>query len=99
MGKTVVIDGKTYKTKSTNKRIFTLTHGLVMYGEVAKTLEDGTIAVNNSKIIRRWGTTKGIGELKGGALENTRLDGTGDDVHINPSHIIFSIPVEGLVTL
>ena len=84
--------------KTVNKRIFTLTHGFALYGEVSKTLDNGTIVTKNSKIIRRWGTTKGIGELKTGALPNTKLDGLGE-AHLNPDHIIFSIGVEGMVAL
>ena len=68
-------------------RIFVLPSGWVIVGK----MENGLL--NNGNIIRVWGTTQGIGELKDGPLEKTELDPLPDGVQIND--FLFSIPVKG----
>ncbi|MFA5525925.1 MAG: hypothetical protein WC992_03780 [Acholeplasmataceae bacterium] len=58
-----------------NKKIVVLHRGWVVVGDYRK---DGTeVIVDNASVIRRWGTTKGLGELIHGPLDNTVLDPCG----------------------
>lgn len=59
-----------------NLKIVIAQRGWVYIGEHSK---DGAYEVlTNAKVIRRWGTTKGIGQLAlEGPTENTKLDETG----------------------
>ncbi|MFB3910421.1 MAG: hypothetical protein ACE15D_18685 [Candidatus Eisenbacteria bacterium] len=62
-------------------RIVILQRGWVTVGEY-ETL-DGAVGADqrrlvNAKVIRRWGTTKGLGELVDGPLPNTILDPAGE---------------------
>jgi hypothetical protein len=59
--------------KQKDYRIVVLQRGWVVVGEYAE--DEKTITVKNGSVIRRWGTTKGLGELAiKGALPNTILD-------------------------
>lgn len=52
--------------------IVTMQRGFVWVGDVES---DGKyVTIRNGNIIRRWGTTKGLGELVNGPTENTILD-------------------------
>lgn len=57
-------------------QIVVLDRGFVYVGDVK---EDGdNIVITDAKNIRRWGTTRGLGELAlEGPKENTRLDAVG----------------------
>lgn len=58
------------------KQIVIAQRGWVFVGEVARSGEDVTIT--GAQCIRRWGTTKGLGELaKNGPQKNTVLDDMG----------------------
>ena len=55
------------------KRIVILQRGWVMIGDFSQ--EGPNCKLENSAVIRRWGTTKGIGEIaKGGPTSETILD-------------------------
>jgi hypothetical protein len=60
--------------------------GFVYVGEVE---HDGNwCVVKNAQNIRRWGTTRGLGELAGsGPTENTKIDPTGT-VRIPASSVV-----------
>ncbi|MCA3269205.1 MAG: hypothetical protein INF44_02525 [Thalassospira sp.] len=59
--------------KQKDYRIVVLQRGWIVVGEYAE--DEKTITVKNGSVIRRWGTTKGLGELAiKGALPNTILD-------------------------
>lgn len=59
-----------------NLKIVILDRGFVLVGNV--TVKDDWVETTNASIIRRWGTTKGLGELAAnGPLENTKLDPIG----------------------
>lgn len=61
---------------SDDLKIVILDRGFVLVGNV--TVKDDWIETTNASIIRRWGTTKGLGELAAnGPLENTKLDPIG----------------------
>lgn len=56
-------------------RILVLQRGWVVVGSYS---EDGDECVlRDASVIRRWGTTKGLGELANGPLKDTVLDPAG----------------------
>lgn len=58
------------------KRIIVADRGWVFVGDCIDN-EDGSVTINNAKNIRRWGTTKGLGQLSNGPLESTKSDDYG----------------------
>ncbi len=61
---------------SDDLKIVILDRGFVLVGNV--TVKDDWVETTNASIIRRWGTTKGLGELAtNGPLESTKLDPIG----------------------
>lgn len=57
-------------------QIVVLDRGFVYAGRVQ--IEDGMLTITSAHCVRRWGTTKGLGELAAtGPLENTNLDHAG----------------------
>jgi hypothetical protein len=71
--------------------IIVLTNGFVYVGDV--TVTEKWITVTNATNIRRWGTTKGLGELCAGPTSSTHLDKTGT-LKINPMAFLFLLTVE-----
>lgn len=70
-------------------KICVLEHGWVMVGQLEKD-GDEYLLINGS-VIRRWGTTQGLGELASkGPLPETRFDKM-PLVRFNKSQLIFSI--------
>lgn len=63
-------------TSAENPKIVILDRGFVLVGNV--TIDGDWVTTTNASIIRRWGTTKGLGELaSNGPLESTKLDPIG----------------------
>ena len=57
-------------------RIVVLQRGWVVVGHYEEVGDE--VVVTNSSVIRRWGTTKGLGELVNGPIKNkTVLDAAG----------------------
>ena len=55
------------------KKIVILHRGWVVVGDVSQ--EGDQVVVDNASVVRRWGTSKGLGELAtNGPLKNTVLD-------------------------
>ncbi len=54
---------------------------------------DGTVRAYNARIIRRWGASKGLGELYGGPTSSTELDAVTPLVLIPVPQIIYALPV------
>lgn len=74
----VVIDGVEYApvNKSGNTKIVILQRGWVMVGDF--TQDGDTITLRNARVIRLWGTTKGLGEIAlGGPTTKTILEPCG----------------------
>lgn len=68
-------NGTTKEKTMPDKRIVILQRGWVAVGDYAKTGSEVTLS--NASVIRRWGTTKGLGEIAAnGPTENTVLDPT-----------------------
>jgi hypothetical protein len=83
--KTIMIDDEKYVRESDiqqpspemgEKRIVIADRGWVFVGDCTDN-EDGTVTIRNTKNIRRWGTTKGLGELVNGPLSKTVADDYG----------------------
>ena len=66
------------------------TNGFVWYAE-SVTETDSHLFLTNAKIIRNWGTTKGLAELVSGPTSSTVLD-TQSDVIVNRQAFVFLIP-------
>lgn len=74
------------------KQIVIAQRGWVFVGDVERSGDDVTI--NNAQCIRRWGTSKGLGELaKGGPQSNTVLDDMGT-VRLHPLAVVAAIDCE-----
>lgn len=72
-------------------RIVVAQRGFVFVGWI-KREEDG-IVVHHAKAIRRWGTSKGLGELASGPKSATVLDMAGT-VRLHPLQIVYTLDVE-----
>ena len=78
---------------SISKKILVLTHGHVLIGDVEAVV--GGYSLKNGSVIRRWGTTEGLGELaKKGNSATPVLDPLNGIVFVNEEHLIYSINVE-----
>lgn len=62
-------------TSTLRTQIVVLEQGFVYVGHVRR--DDDTLTINNAYNIRRWGTTRGLGELVDGPTQHTVLDRTG----------------------
>jgi hypothetical protein len=60
---------------SNDVRILVLQRGWVVVGNYSA--EGDECVLTDASVIRRWGTTKGLGELVNGPLEDTVLDPAG----------------------
>jgi hypothetical protein len=69
-------------------RIVVLQRGWVVVGNFAQDGEE--VVVTKAKVIRRWGTTKGLGELVDGPKENTVLDPAGE-VRANKLAVVLTV--------
>ena len=71
-------------------RIIAADRGFVFVGR-CEHQDDGSVIIRNAKNIRRWGTTKGLGEIASGPTNKTQYDDYGT-VQCTP---IVSIAVTG----
>ena len=75
------------------KQIVIAQRGWVFVGDVERKGDDVTIS--NAQCIRRWGTTKGLGELaENGPLKSTVLDPMGT-VRMHSLAVVASLDCEG----
>ena len=75
-----------------SKQIVIAQRGWVFVGDVEKSGDDVTI--NNAQCIRRWGTTKGLGEIaKNGPTSSTVLDDMGT-VRMHALAVVASLDCE-----
>lgn len=74
-------------------QIAVLDRGFVFVGHCAYSEDGQTLHIKRASCIRRWGTTKGLGELVSGPLANTALDKAGD-VSAPAKSVIFLMAVE-----
>ena len=74
---TITLNNQTYRLigTDTNTKIAVLQRGNVLVGHFT---QDGDMCeLTNAAVIRRWGTTKGLGELTNGPTDETVLDPCG----------------------
>ncbi len=72
-------------------RICIVQRGWVFVGRFTR--EEHEIVLRDAKNLRRWGTTKGLGELYSGPRADTVLDEAGT-VRLHPLQIIATIEVD-----
>ena len=72
-------------------RIVIAQRGWVFVGRFER--EENEIVLRAAKNIRRWGTTRGLGELHAGPLAETVLDEAGT-VRLHPLQIIATLDVD-----
>lgn len=72
-------------------RIVVLQRGWIVVGTYACDGDDVTIS--DAKVIRRWGTTAGLGQLRGGPRPNTVLDNAGT-VRAHRLAVVLTIDVD-----
>ena len=79
MEESIVINGTTYVRKDSVTqgpiKIAVLDRGFVYVGSVEE--HDDYILLRNASNIRKWGTTRGLGELVAGPTSDTLLDRVG----------------------
>ena len=93
---TITINGKTYYSQQSNQeirgdlKIVVLQRGWILIGRFS---QDGTkCKLSNASVIRRWGTTKGLGELAiEGKKKDTLLDATNGVVEFDALTMVLSI--------
>lgn len=85
--KKITINDETYVLESdvnlvpSTKQIVILNRGWVVVGDYSE--ENGQCTLTNASVVRKWGTTKGLGELaEKGPLPDTILDKC-PNVHFN----------------
>jgi hypothetical protein len=72
---------------STSYKIAVLDRGFVYIGRVE--WKGNVLTITDARCIRRWGTTRGLGELVNGALPETILDTVGT-IHV-PEHALIHL--------
>ena len=72
-------------------KIVVLDRGFVYIGRVE--YKDDMVVITNSKNIRKWGTTRGLGELVNGPLSGTTLDAAGT-INAPKRALIFTLTVD-----
>ena len=74
------MDGLTNQNepKALGQQIAVLDRGFVYVGDCV--VEREFLRISNARNIRRWGTTKGLGELADGPTDSTVLDQVGEFV-------------------
>ena len=71
-------------------QIVALQRGFVVVGMVSQS--GTTVTVSGGSFVRRWGTTKGLGELAGrGPLENTKLDPFAFTLEVHERDVVFRL--------
>lgn len=96
--KTVMIDGVEYVEKvkeGYDLQIVILQRGWVMIGYLNR-IDDKWFSLANAHVIRRWGTTKGLGEIAvGGPTSETVLDACNGEVKFHELTVVAMIKAEG----
>ena len=93
---TITVNGKTYYSQvpaqeiTGDLKIVVLQRGWVLIGRFKQDGEKCTLS--NAQVIRRWGTTKGLGELAiEGKKKDTLLDACNGVVEFNALTMVLSI--------
>lgn len=74
-------------------RIYVMDRGWVLVGIPRDGKDKVFVTLDNCHVVRRWGTTKGLGELAmKGPTKDTIMDREGDDIEVNRLMVHHSIP-------
>lgn len=95
----IEINGESYVKKSSLKnieeykaspiQILVLNCGWIVIGNVSESV--GKTVIQNAAVIRRWGTTKGLGELaSSGKLKDTIFDAC-PDITVNTANVVLAM--------
>ena len=77
------------KAEGSPIRIVVLHRGWIVVGKYCR--EDDEVVIRSAKVIRRWGTTKGLGEIaSNGPTDKTVLDHCGV-VRVHHLGVVFSM--------
>lgn len=92
---TITINGVDYVEKAqaldgSPAKIVVLQRGWVVIGRVTQT--EDQVLIQSASVIRYWGTTKGLGELREGPTSKTILDPCGD-VEAHPLTVVLTMDV------
>lgn len=79
-------------TTAADVRIVVLQRGWVAIGHYHRQGEE--IRLTNASIVRRWGTSKGLGELRDGPTASTQLDPIGT-LRAHELTVVFDVEVDG----
>jgi hypothetical protein len=93
---TITVNGKTYYSQQQTQeitgdiKIVVLQRSWVLIGRLER--DGDKCKLHNAKVIRRWGTSKGLGELAlEGKKKDTILDETNGVVEFDAVTMVFSI--------
>lgn len=95
----VTINGVTYYSNPPANeckgdwKIVILQRGWVMVGKLER--NGSECVLRNAGVLRRWGTTKGLGQLKDGPLADTKIDKCGGEVEFDWLTVVAAISVDG----
>ncbi len=73
-------------------RIVIAQRGFVFVGHYSR--EENEIVIRKARSIRRWGTTRGLGQLVTGPTSETKLDEAGT-VRLHPLQVVATLDVAG----
>lgn len=75
------------------RMILVLTQGFVLIGDVEQMPDYLFVRLTNASVIRRWGTTEGLGQIAlKGATTNTILDPLPDGTLVSRANIHHALP-------
>jgi len=76
--------------KTLGRQIVVVDNGFVHVGDCS--IQDGLLSIDNCRNIRRWGTTKGLGELIKGPMKETIADDCGT-VLVPMARVVFFLAI------
>ena len=95
---TITVDGTTYHRhppapQPGDLAILVLQRGWVFIGTPSVDSEAGVVNVPDARCIRRWGTSKGLGELAAGPTPSTEIDMSAP-ITYHPAAEVFRVAVD-----
>ena len=92
---TIIVNGKTYyaKNESEDYRICILQRGWTMVGKFYR--EGMDCELHDAAVLRKWGTSEGLGELHDGPTKETKLDKCNGVVKFDWLTVVATIQVNG----
>lgn len=74
-------------------KIIVISSGFVFIGRMTEDRANDKLFITDSRNIRVWGTTEGLGELRKGPTSSTKLDVTGD-LEVPRHSLLFTMDVD-----